>query len=320
MKKANTWVWTWLAASLLLALTAPGGRAAEDAPSVYPTAILPFQERGHEVKGQGVKISDLLGAFLDADPQLYLLFREDLDKLLGEAEVNLSGMVDPNQAIKVGQLTGARILVTGSVMQVGNKTYLVAKIIGTETSRVLGKSVKGDARADLDTLVEQLAERITETIGEKANQLIAPPVKPADRIARLKEQLGDAKRPTVLVKIAERHVGQATLDPAAQTEITLLCRETGFQVVDPDSGREKDADVIIHGEGFSEFAMRRGNLVSVKARLEIKAVDTKTDRVVATDRQTAVVVDLTEQIAGKAALQKAAAAIAGRVLPKIVGK
>ena len=40
----------------------------------------------------------------------------------------------------------------------------------------------------------------------------------------------------------------------------------------------------------------------------------------ATDRQTAVVVDLTEQIAGKAALQKAAAEIAERMLPKLVTK
>ena len=75
--------------------------------------------------------------------------------------------------------------------------------------------------------------------------------------------------------------------------------------------------VLIQGEGFSEFAMRRGNMVSVKARLEVKAIDRATDRVIATDRQTAVVVDLTEEVAGKAALQEAAAQIAERLLPKL---
>ena len=40
----------------------------------------------------------------------------------------------------------------------------------------------------------------------------------------------------------------------------------------------------------------------------------------ATDPQTAVMVDLTEQFAGKAALQEAAAQIAERMLPKIVKK
>ena len=81
--------------------------------------------------------------------------------------------------------------------------------------------------------------------------------------------------------------------------------------------KENLADIIIKGEGFSEFATRRGNLVSIKARLEVKALD-KNNSVVAIDRQTAVVVDLAEQMAGKKALQEAASEIAVRILPKIV--
>ena len=146
---------------------------------------------------------------------------------------------------------------------------------------------------------------------------MAKEVNPEDRIAVIKEALGSAKRPTVLVKVRERHVGQATLDPAAEVELIKFCRDTGFEVIDSQSGTSKQADVVIEGEGLSEFAMRRGNLVSVKARLEVKAVDRATDKV---DRQTAVEVDLTEQIAGKKALQDAAAAIAERLLPKLVRK
>jgi hypothetical protein len=43
-----------------------------------------------------------------------------------------------------------------------------------------------------------------------------------------------------------------------------------------------------------------------------------TDKIIAIDRQTAVMVDLTEQIAGKNALQSAAAQIAERLLPQLV--
>ena len=68
---------------------------------------------------------------------------------------------------------------------------------------------------------------------------------------------------------------------------------------------------------MSEFAGRRGNLVSVKARVEVKAVDAKTDKVLATDSAVDVEVDLTDQIAGKKAVEKAIAKIAERLLPAL---
>jgi hypothetical protein len=125
----------------------------------------------------------------------------------------------------------------------------------------------------------------------------------------------ETKRPSVYIHIPERHVGQATIDPAAETELALFCTELGFKVIDPDAGEKSDADVLIVGEGFSEFATRHGNLVSVKSRLEVKGVERTTGRVLAIDRQTTVAVDLTEQIAGKSALQDAAARIGLRLLP-----
>ncbi|OGV70428.1 MAG: hypothetical protein A3K19_12730 [Lentisphaerae bacterium RIFOXYB12_FULL_65_16] len=306
-------------AAAIWAVSGAVGHALEQAPKVmYPTAIFPFQEQGQEVKGLGPQVSDILFAKLVANPDIYLVDRNDLQKTLEEAEINLSGMVTPGQATQVGQLTGAKILVTGSVMLVGKKLYLVAKIIGTETSRVLGASTKGEAGAELDNEVGKLAEDVAKTILEKADQLVARPAKQEDLIAALKAKLGDNKRPVVFIHVTEHHVGQGTPDPAAQTELTLFCKETGFEVIDPDDGVRSKADVILEGQGFSEFAIRRGNLVSVKARLEVKAVDPKTDKIIATDRQTAVVVDLSEQVAGKAALQQAAAQIADRLLPKLV--
>lgn len=285
---------------------------------VYPLAVLPFQERGREVSELGNQVSDLLFANLVVDPELYLVEREDLAKLLDEQQLNASGMVNPAAATQIGQLTGAKILIAGSVLEVSDKLYLVAKVMGTETSRVLGASVKGNAGDDLDQLVTKLSKSVRKTIAERAGDLVARPVSHDDKIAALQQQLGKAKRPSVFVSVEERHVGQSTIDPAAETEIALICQQLGFEVIDADSGSKADADVLISGEGFSEYATQHGELRSVKARLELKAVQRETGKVLAIDREVAIGVDLTEQIAGKAALQAAAANIAGRLLPKIV--
>ncbi len=56
----------------------------------------------------------------------------------------------------------------------------------------------------------------------------------------------------------------------------------------------------------------------MKVRLEIKAIDRKSGEVFSINRETVVEVAPTEQIAGKKALQDAAAKIAERLLQKLV--
>jgi len=204
---------------------------------------------------------------------------------------------------------------------------------------VVGASVKGNVRDDLGKLVDELSKEVSKTVANRADDLVAKPISREDRIAAMKKKLGAGKLPSVLVEIAEQHSGgvpsvviarsevvvigrvggQFTIDPAAETEVTLFCKESGFTVIDPKEGRKKDADILIQGEAISERAVQHGNLISIKARIEVKAIDQATGKIVAIDRQTTVAVDLTEQIAAKSALQEAGAAVAERMLPKIVG-
>ena len=275
----------------------------------YPVALLGFEERGAGVKDLGPKVADLLLAKLLAKPDLCLVDRTDLQRVLDEQRLSLSGAVKPDDAVKVGQLTGAKLLVTGSVLEVDKKRHLIVKVIGTETGKVAGVSVEGATTEELGDLVGKLAELLAEKIDKEAPNLSPRPTATVDRIAELNKKLGKQTRPIVFVFMT---------NPAAQTEIDRFLKETGFELVDPDEGNKGKADILITGEGLSESAGRLGGLVSVRARMELRAVDRKSGKVIAVDRQTTVVVGASEQIAGKQALQDAAAALAERVIPKLV--
>ncbi len=285
---------------------------------VYPVAILSFEERGAGVKDMGSKITNLLLARLGEKDTLFLVDREDIKKTLEELELNRSGVVKAGEAARVGQLTGARLLIMGSVFQDGKKVNIVAKIIGTETSRTKSVAVEGKSD-EMGPMVKEAAEKLAAILAKDADKLVAPKVKETDRIAALNRRLKKGDRPVLWISIRERHLGQPSVDPAAQTELTLFAKGTGFKVIDPEEGAKGKGDIIITGEAFSEFAGRRGGLCSVKGRIEVKAIDRKTDRVIAVDRQTVVVVDVSEQIAGKSALQQGAAVLAERLLPKLLG-
>ena len=189
----------------------------------------PSRSAAPERPGTGEKISDILFASLSASPQIHLVDRADIKKVLEEQGLNLSGMVNPGQATKVGHLTGAKILVTGSVIEVDKSLYLVAKIIGTETSRVLGASVKGKTTDELATLAEQLAKNVEATIAKQSGDLVAKEAKREDQIKALKEKLGDAKRPKVFIQVARAARGPAHHRPGRRDRADAALQGAGLR-------------------------------------------------------------------------------------------
>ncbi|MGL4942913.1 MAG: CsgG/HfaB family protein [Thermoguttaceae bacterium] len=303
-----------LSAAVLFADEKP---AVSDA-AVYPIAVLPFHERSKEVAGQGSVVADILFANLVIDPSLLLVDREDFESVLKEQEINISGVVSPEQATQIGNIIGAKIIVTGSVIRESQTIYLVAKIIGTETTRVLGVSEKFGIGDPVSEKAEALAKKVAEAILQDGTKLVAKPLTRENRLEMLRTKIGSKKLPPVMIDIPESHLSQRVIDPAAETEMILFCTELGFDVLDNKSPDKSNAEIVLVGEAFSERGMPIGNLVSVKARVEVKAVDKKTGKVLAIDRQTTVAVDLAETIAAKTALQQAGAILAERMIPKLV--
>jgi hypothetical protein len=301
--------------ALILALAACLCASPLPAAEVFTVAVFNFESTDEGLRDLGPKVATLVNATLSAEPDLITVERAELEKALGEMELGLSGTVAPDTAAKVGHLTGAKVLVTGRIFRVDKELIIVAKVIGTETSRVYGEMVKGPDITALTDISSELAKKIAKTVLQKGDTLVAKVEPKKDRIEKIRKGLGAGKLPAVSVNIPEHHFGQPVRDPAAETELSLVLQECGFTLVDEKS--KQKADIEITGEAFSALGLRKGNLISCKARVELTVHDVRQRKLLAKDRQTSVAVDVAEQTAAKTALENAAFELAERLLPKL---
>ena len=142
----------------LLLLAGATVRAAQ--PDVLTVAVFDFDSKDEAVRDLGPKVAALVNADLSVAPDIITVERTELEKVLSEQELGLSGTVSQDSAAKVGQLTGAKVLVTGRVFKVENQTMIVAKVIGTETSRVYGEMVQGPPTVSIVDLSSNLTAKV----------------------------------------------------------------------------------------------------------------------------------------------------------------
>ena len=275
-------------------------------------AVLGFESSDPRQKPAPAEVTELFGVFLGTNPEITLVERAEIDRILGEQTLGLSGLTAPDSAAKVGQLLGAKALITGRIIPTGDQTLVVAKVMSTETSRVFGETVP--AGKDLTTPLEELAGKVGALL-QKNHAAFAPKILTREeRIAKLREVVKGNGR-TVSVRIEEQDLGRPVIDPAAQTEFEKTLLELGFTVFQP-GGEAAAPQFRITGEAFSQPGARRGQLISTRARVEVR-VEAMDGTVLAVDAETATGVDTAEAIAGKSALQDAALTLLERIAPKL---
>lgn len=155
-------------------------------------------------------------------------------------------------------------------------------------------------------------------------------------------------KPRVMVVIPEQHLTRRRVpDPAGETEIIKRLLQKGFKVVDQSQvkriryndqvraaltgddktaakiGLQYGAEVIIIGEAFSEFATKGGvlgNMISCRARVEARAIRTDTGEIIAAEGKQAAGIDISENIAGKKALQNAGGQLGEYLIAQILSR
>ena len=260
------------------------------------------------------KVTVLVTADLSVQTNLIMVERAELTKALKEQAFGLSGMVSSDAAAKIGQITGAKVLVAGQVFTSddGHLT-IVASIIGTETSRYYSAKVEGST-VNLGKLTDDLSQNISETISKQYTNLIVTTETRDVRVDRIVKAVKGKKRPSILISIVD-HLPDDKISSnfGVVTELGILFQKTGFTVIDEKSSNKPD--IIITGIASSDWGLKHGELYSCRSLIEIKVQKRRTGDLLNFDRQENEAVDIGKYTAAKKAMLIATDNLAERLLP-----
>jgi len=277
-------------------------------------------------------VSHVLQAELSQSTNISLVDRDQMRAALTELKLSQAGIINPDSARQLGSIVGARYFCSGNVSKSGNKVIVLAKVIEVETTLAkltyrfittsddaaeAGKSLAGQIQA----MVAQFEAERNAQDRKRTEIAVAQSTKPIP---------STWKRPAVMVIIRETHLQQpVSIDPAAETEMIKRLLNDGVVVIDSEYvsvmrtnseraklfnslktstqyAAEKKADILIYGEAVSEKVAGLGDFAGSRGRVEIKAINVKTDEILLTDSAESGATDLSEFVAGKKALQNAA--------------
>lgn len=129
----------------------------------YKTAVVEFAEKGKlELSDAGTIVAEWLSASLANTGSFEIYERLSLDQVTKELNFQISDLVDESTVAKIGKIKGVPYIVTGSISKLGNIISVTAKLIDTETSKVVRSSVVkvtdiDEIAVQIDVLANQLA-------------------------------------------------------------------------------------------------------------------------------------------------------------------
>ncbi len=254
-----------------------------------------------------------------------LVHRDKLEDVLGELQLGAAGFTN-DQAVKLGNLMGAKYLVFGSDMHVAANHAVNCRVIQVSTG--VFKPVLATMVKDEDPMV--FGARL-------ADQVIAALEKLEGRQAEVTSSLPSkfeipkgVALPAVAIRVPESSATKQTRpDPAAEKTLESFLQTHGFklvklskpsQSVSPDSAtqlegeehekllseaREKGVGVLVLGAATSDLSTRIGGFTAARARVELSLVSTSNSRILASGSHYGTGTDVSDFVAEKKAIEAA---------------
>ena len=121
-------------------------------------AALPFQSKGISGEIGDMDLLDKMITALVNVNRFKVVERAQLERILDEQKLGMSGILDASTAARVGRGIGVDVVVLGSVTRSGNTISTDARMIDTETAAILSAQDAWSTRLDIQSITEMIYE------------------------------------------------------------------------------------------------------------------------------------------------------------------
>lgn len=130
---------------------------AQELPGI---AVMDFESIGGDPH-LGPGVAENIRTALIQTGQFKVIERAALQKVLEEQKLQITGLVDPESAIKLGKLVGAKLIVVGSVVKFAETYTLNVRFIDAETGiAIKAEKVQASSEAEIPCMIDEVVKMI----------------------------------------------------------------------------------------------------------------------------------------------------------------
>lgn len=105
---------------------------------IFKTAVVEFSERGDlGIQDAGTIVAEWMTTSLSKTGAFEVYERLSLEKLMKEHKMGMTGLIDEETIARIGKMRGVEAIITGSVIKFGDVISVTAKLINTETAKII---------------------------------------------------------------------------------------------------------------------------------------------------------------------------------------
>ena len=129
-------------------------------------AVFDLEARGKVDKDISYPLTESIRREIVKSGKYEVIDRSNMDKVLGEQKLQLSGCVSGECIVEAGQLLGVGRIITGSVSLIGSTYYLSLSLVNVETGKIEDVS-EDKCKCEIDDLIDSSKRLVKRLMGEK---------------------------------------------------------------------------------------------------------------------------------------------------------